>query len=232
MISVTSVRSARQLIDVLRAQAADIDIILAEVDLPVAKGFKMLKYITRDKDLRRIPIISMFFFFFPTAFPRLWCTFHVADSYRHFCLNKSVMSSQDEVSVVVKCLRLGPADYLVKPLRTNELLNLWTHMWRRRRTVLNCLDLLLHCLMQLEWLSSAIFAVLFCSLVYPRKKSSTMILSWHCQTQVMPTQTAQLYYQMTRMISWREIQIRKQAPQIIVNMRQALVFHEIICLLV
>jgi pseudo-response regulator 1 len=45
------------------------------------------------------------------------------------------MSAQDEVSVVVKCLRLGAADYLVKPLRTNELLTLWTHMWRRRRMV-------------------------------------------------------------------------------------------------
>jgi len=45
------------------------------------------------------------------------------------------MSAQDEVSIVVKCLRLGAADYLVKPLRTNELLNLWTHMWRRRRMV-------------------------------------------------------------------------------------------------
>ncbi|KAM7480052.1 hypothetical protein LguiA_028265 [Lonicera macranthoides] len=44
-----------------------------------------------------------------------------------------VMSAQDEVPVVVKCLKLGAADYLVKPLRTNELLNLWTHMWRRRR---------------------------------------------------------------------------------------------------
>ncbi|XP_064939636.1 two-component response regulator-like PRR1 isoform X2 [Musa acuminata AAA Group] len=43
-----------------------------------------------------------------------------------------IMSAQDEVSVVVKCLRLGAADYLMKPLRTNELLNLWTHMWRRR----------------------------------------------------------------------------------------------------
>ncbi|KAG0486740.1 hypothetical protein HPP92_008835 [Vanilla planifolia] len=43
------------------------------------------------------------------------------------------MSCHDEVSVVVKCLRLGAADYLVKPLRTNELLNLWTHTWRRRR---------------------------------------------------------------------------------------------------
>lgn len=98
---VTSVRSARQVIDALNAEGPDIDIILAEVDLPMAKGMKMLKYITRDKDLRRIPVI--------------------------------MMSAQDEVSIVVKCLRLGAADYLVKPLRTNELLNLWTHMWRRRR---------------------------------------------------------------------------------------------------
>ncbi|XP_029116549.1 two-component response regulator-like PRR1 isoform X2 [Elaeis guineensis] len=98
---VTSVKSARQVIDVLNAQGPDIDIILAEVDLPVAKGLKMLKYVARDKSLRRIPII--------------------------------MMSAKDEVSVVVKCLRLGAADYLVKPLRTNELLNIWTHVWRRRR---------------------------------------------------------------------------------------------------
>lgn len=51
-------RTARQVIDVLTTRGADIDIILAEVDLPVAKGFKMLKYINRDKELRRIPIIS------------------------------------------------------------------------------------------------------------------------------------------------------------------------------
>ncbi|KAF2311295.1 hypothetical protein GH714_021568 [Hevea brasiliensis] len=98
---VTSVRSARQVIDALNAEGPDIDIILAEVDLPMKKGMKMLKYITRDKELRHIPVI--------------------------------MMSAQDEVSIVVKCLRLGAADYLVKPLRTNELLNLWTHMWRRRR---------------------------------------------------------------------------------------------------
>jgi pseudo-response regulator 1 len=45
------------------------------------------------------------------------------------------MSNRDDVSVVVKCLRLGAAEYLVKPLRMNELLNLWTHVWRRRRMV-------------------------------------------------------------------------------------------------
>ncbi|XVE54762.1 hypothetical protein DITRI_Ditri03aG0107700 [Diplodiscus trichospermus] len=101
LFTVTPVRSARQVIDALNAEGPDIDIILAEVDLPMSKGMKMLKYIMRDKELRRIPVI--------------------------------MMSAQDEVSIVVKCLRLGAADYLVKPLRTNELLNLWTHMWRRRR---------------------------------------------------------------------------------------------------
>lgn len=98
---VTPVRSARQVIDALNVEGPDIDVILSEVDLPTKKGFKMLKYIMRDKQLQRIPVI--------------------------------MMSTQDEVSLVVKCLRLGAADYLVKPLRTNELLNLWTHMWRRRQ---------------------------------------------------------------------------------------------------
>ncbi|XP_061346618.1 two-component response regulator-like APRR1 isoform X2 [Gastrolobium bilobum] len=64
---------------------------------------KMLKFIARDKEFSRIPVI--------------------------------MMSAQDEVSIVVKCLRLGAADYLVKPLGSNELLNLWTHMWRRRRMI-------------------------------------------------------------------------------------------------
>ena len=98
---VTCAKSPRQVINVLNCEGAEIDIILAEVDLPVSKCFKLLKYIGRNKELRHIPII--------------------------------MMSNRDEVSVVVKCLRLGAAEYLVKPLRMNELLNLWTHVWRRRR---------------------------------------------------------------------------------------------------
>ncbi|TYI55177.1 hypothetical protein E1A91_D11G123400v1 [Gossypium mustelinum] len=98
---VTTVKSARQVIDALNVEGPDIDIILTEVDLQMTKGMKLLKHIMRNNELRRIPVI--------------------------------MMSAQDEVSIVVKCLRLGAADYLVKPLRTNELLNLWTHMWRTRR---------------------------------------------------------------------------------------------------
>jgi hypothetical protein len=51
-------------IDTLNAEGPDIDIILSEIDLPMAKGFKMLKYIMRDKDLRRIPVISKTVFMF------------------------------------------------------------------------------------------------------------------------------------------------------------------------
>lgn len=42
------------------------------------------------------------------------------------------MSSQDSVSTVYKCMLRGAADYLVKPLRRNELRNLWQHVWRRQ----------------------------------------------------------------------------------------------------
>lgn len=42
-----------------------------------------------------------------------------------------MMSSHDSVSVVFKCMLKGAADYLVKPIRKNELRNLWQHVWRR-----------------------------------------------------------------------------------------------------
>ncbi|PPD69118.1 hypothetical protein GOBAR_DD33998 [Gossypium barbadense] len=38
-----------------------------------------------------------------------------------------MMSSQDSVSTVYKCMLRGAADYLVKPIRRNELRNLWQH---------------------------------------------------------------------------------------------------------
>ncbi|KAG8390458.1 hypothetical protein BUALT_Bualt01G0085400 [Buddleja alternifolia] len=43
-----------------------------------------------------------------------------------------MMSSNDSVSTVYKCMLRGAADFLVKPLRKNELRNLWQHVWRRQ----------------------------------------------------------------------------------------------------
>ncbi|XP_068650105.1 two-component response regulator-like APRR9 [Aristolochia californica] len=43
-----------------------------------------------------------------------------------------MMSSQDCISMVFKCMMKGAADFLVKPIRKNELKNLWQHVWRRQ----------------------------------------------------------------------------------------------------
>ncbi|KAI3471267.1 hypothetical protein Pfo_027930 [Paulownia fortunei] len=43
-----------------------------------------------------------------------------------------MMSSHDSVSTVYKCMLRGAADFLVKPVRKNELRNLWQHVWRKQ----------------------------------------------------------------------------------------------------
>ncbi|XP_071910466.1 two-component response regulator-like PRR73 isoform X3 [Coffea arabica] len=40
-------------------------------------------------------------------------------------------SSHDSMGLVFKCLSKGAVDFLVKPIRKNELKNLWQHVWRR-----------------------------------------------------------------------------------------------------
>ncbi|KAL8551132.1 hypothetical protein ACS0TY_000276 [Phlomoides rotata] len=43
-----------------------------------------------------------------------------------------MMSQQDSVSTVYKCMLRGATDFLVKPVRKNELRNLWQHVWRKQ----------------------------------------------------------------------------------------------------
>ncbi|KAE8660541.1 Two-component response regulator-like APRR9 [Hibiscus syriacus] len=43
-----------------------------------------------------------------------------------------MMSSNDSVNTVLKCMMKGAADFLIKPVRRNELRNLWHHVWRRQ----------------------------------------------------------------------------------------------------
>nr|UYT09191.1 PRR37 [Oryza sativa] len=51
----------------------------------------------------------------------------------NICKNIPVimMSSNDAMGTVFKCLSKGAVDFLVKPIRKNELKNLWQHVWRR-----------------------------------------------------------------------------------------------------
>lgn len=43
-----------------------------------------------------------------------------------------MMSSHDSVSLVYKYMLRGATDFLMKPIRKNELTNLWQHVWRRQ----------------------------------------------------------------------------------------------------
>jgi DNA-binding response OmpR family regulator len=43
------------------------------------------------------------------------------------------MSSKDDREVVATCLNRGATDYLVKPLRHNELRHIWTRVWWSQR---------------------------------------------------------------------------------------------------
>lgn len=53
-----------------------------------------------------------------------------------------MMSSHDSRGLVFKCLSNGAVDFLVKPIRKNELKNLWQHVWRRCHSVSLCTFLL------------------------------------------------------------------------------------------
>lgn len=50
---------------------------------------------------------------------------------RFVLMGHTVMSSHDSISMVLKCMLKGAADFLIKPVRKNELRNLWQHVWRR-----------------------------------------------------------------------------------------------------
>jgi DNA-binding response OmpR family regulator len=45
------------------------------------------------------------------------------------CAFGAVISEADDRQEVFRCLKLGAADYLVKPLRLQELRNIWTRVW-------------------------------------------------------------------------------------------------------
>nr|XP_043613941.1 two-component response regulator-like PRR73 isoform X2 [Erigeron canadensis] len=42
-----------------------------------------------------------------------------------------MMSSDDSMGIVFNCLSKGAVDFLVKPIRKNELKNLWRHVWMK-----------------------------------------------------------------------------------------------------
>jgi PleD family two-component response regulator len=42
-----------------------------------------------------------------------------------------VMSTEQSQAAICKAFTVGAADYLIKPIRKNEVATLWHHIWRR-----------------------------------------------------------------------------------------------------
>lgn len=43
----------------------------------------------------------------------------------------AVMSSEQSQEAICKAFHIGAADYLIKPIRKNEVATLWHHIWRK-----------------------------------------------------------------------------------------------------
>lgn len=48
-----------------------------------------------------------------------------------FGILRAVMSSEQSQEAICKAFTVGAADYLIKPIRKNEVATLWHHIWRR-----------------------------------------------------------------------------------------------------
>ena len=113
--------------DILQEKSFNIDLVLTEVDLPLMSGFLLLSTIMEHDASKNIPVISMSIFSCSLSFNLINVTTKFNAVFCH-----PVMSSHDSVSMVFKCMLKGAADFLVKPIRKNELRNLWQHVWRKQ----------------------------------------------------------------------------------------------------
>ncbi|XP_059069820.1 two-component response regulator-like PRR37 isoform X2 [Cryptomeria japonica] len=118
------------------------DLVLTEVAMTSLSGFNLLCKIMSHENLKHIPVISKTHLLKPSnvlsyvdfLFFIMKATAVLLSSKRRlhfFSLLHAVMSSLDSMSIVFKCLTKGAVDFLVKPVRKNELQNLWQHVWRR-----------------------------------------------------------------------------------------------------
>ncbi|XP_016569108.2 uncharacterized protein LOC107867402 [Capsicum annuum] len=83
-----------------------------EVDLPSISGYSLLTLIMEHDICKNIPVLMMS------------SNDSVSTVYR--CMLKG------SVSTVYRCMLKGAADFLVKPVKKNELNNLGQHVWRTR----------------------------------------------------------------------------------------------------
>jgi SHAQKYF class myb-like DNA-binding protein len=150
---VTTCWKATKALELLRAYKDAFDVVISDVIMPDMDGFKLLELVGLEMDL---PVISkygcyldlivlqelcLFFFIQSTLLKK--CVFYlgllsliitkVSALTELYCV--AVMSANGAVSAVMKGITHGACDYLLKPVRIEELRNIWQHVVRKKRNV-------------------------------------------------------------------------------------------------
>ncbi|KAK1282380.1 Two-component response regulator ARR12 [Acorus calamus] len=100
---------ASEALELLRKNKDQFDIVLSDVIMPEIDGFRLLEIVGLEMDL---PVIIF------------------GDS--HYLEHVAVMSADDNVDTVRKGIMHGARDFLLKPIRLEELKNIWQHVVRKK----------------------------------------------------------------------------------------------------
>uniref|UniRef100_A0A3B6U8K3 Response regulatory domain-containing protein n=1 Tax=Triticum aestivum TaxID=4565 RepID=A0A3B6U8K3_WHEAT len=112
----------------LQDMQSNIDLVLTEVFMHGGlSGIDLLGRIMNHEVCKDIPVISKH----PLAAIMFQYQVHFVHVHRFISSWFPVMSSHNSMGTVLSCLSNGAADFLAKPIRKNELKNLWAHVWRR-----------------------------------------------------------------------------------------------------
>ncbi|XP_058087379.1 two-component response regulator-like APRR3 isoform X1 [Magnolia sinica] len=109
----------------LKEKHYNVDLVLTEVATPSLSGIGLLSKIVNNDICKHIPVITR-----KLPVNGIWCE-AIGVILSHLSYSYQVMSSHDSIGIVFKCMLKGAVDFLVKPVRKNELRNLWQHVWRK-----------------------------------------------------------------------------------------------------
>ncbi len=124
-------RTSKEALRLLEDQPSAFDICLKDHDPPRTSASRLLRLMAASS--RALPpVIGELFF---AGVQDNSFRIHSTQPFTLESPLRAVVSSQDDREMVLKCLSLGAIDYLVKPLRRNELRHIWTRLWWSQQAV-------------------------------------------------------------------------------------------------
>lgn len=144
-LQVTTCATGREALDFLHGHSSRAQIVLKDSEPGQCDAARLLRRL-QEAGLAEVPVVGECSRrCLARRAQRIWATSGRCISAAYLCRRAAhtpgpspllhppiaaVMSSQDSHDAVERCLAAGAADYLLKPLRANELKTLWTRLRR------------------------------------------------------------------------------------------------------